>query len=1453
MGWLGMADYKVRITQAGQYQLYVLSASHDDESNSFYAWIEELADGPGGDVADWYMCFAQGEGADFGRSWRGAVRFEVGRTLRDQGSAIWQIAAPGDYTITFAPQGDGVAIDAFVFQLANLPEPDGDGPEESPMTKEKVFLESNGRVVVEAEHFADRTPFECTWLVVPEEDDGDTEHVNFRGAGYVQALPDRSPSQGQWQLLTSKGDTQSNLELWAMAIAAYSEALAIMPDFLPALKGRANAYAESGQWDKAIADYSKAIELEPDAADAWAARGSTYLQQGQWDKTIADFSKAIELEPEEWWYWGERGFGYMQLGQWDKVVTDYSKAIELKPEVADCYNRRARAYKQLGQWVKAVADYSKAIELDPNNPDQWRNRGNMYFDIEQWDNAIADYTRAIELKPEVAGYYYRRARAYRQLGQCDKAIADYSKAIANYSKAIELDPNNPRLWHARGHVYGETKQWEKALADYRQETLLRPNDAHNWLSRGSVLAKLGQWEQAIADFSKAIELKPEAAGFYNRRAGAYGQLGQWDKAIADYSKAIELKPEVAGFYNRRAGAYGQLGQWDEAIADYSKAIELKPEVAGYYSRRAIVYQQLGRLDKALADISKAIDLDPENAHYQQQRIIVQRQLGKPEGTEELRSEFEQSVDASGPSGPGVNEPSGFGTLTPATLPKTIGHLDSKDALVFRGNESYSKQQICKALYNDKDVICAITPKAPLSGFLKILESKVRLGYLNDGFSSPSVEASYVGEPEHILISIAEGPRYTKGTLVITGASNALKEELIQCLSNIDARVVDAMGISDVMKSIDKGDLNAGLTRDVYMALLWGSNKPPSFAPSFVKTSTQYLHSLLKVLGYYNSEFTLKLVPDHAERTVGLRIDFQTEGTRASIGTINISGNKINSDEQVLTYLGVKTGEPIDGVQVQILQTKLMNSGRFRFIEVKPEVNTTDPLQSTLNITLEETSPATPLDQKLTDKEALLQKVGQFMAGYRSWEKDVRFQLHFQKSKHLAELGQKHWVTIPRIAGVFSSQKGVILNEVLEDVGTQNTFVISLEKIRYLCPPLNQNILCSEPRRGWVVQLAVSPSTHKENGWIWILGMCASSGTKDNPFSHQPTINFHPSWWFHLANDPEIKITFVDDTRALVKAKNIVEIEVNRQSGEIIEVRSAIAHFKFQRGAFDERVAQLDKSISEHKYILTNTRTASGLLLSSILPLYLTHVPKNNLTLDQKKQAANTWVQMLSGFAECTTSKEDDTAAWPDKWFPIPIDESLAEGGTMQLLLSMIYQACHDNLPRDSWVRTLSHVGVLIVSGHAQSPSVSLELQELYYSDHIGPIGYLLTAQFLRYLGYPGFRVFARRGLQTMSVEDFRKDWKPLLTKDSKPKDMIRCSLEKFQTYSAEDIQLVASVFPAEIALLIEATAQKLKEAETEQLHESLDPILTDFWEKSFKETMRQRLNELLLPPNKESE
>jgi tetratricopeptide (TPR) repeat protein len=475
-GWLCLADYKVRITQVGEYQLYVRSAGHDNNSRSFYAWIEELGDGPGGTVADWYVYYTPDAYARFGKHWDEEADFErVDERVRDRGNGVWQIAAPGDYTITFAPREDGVAIDAFVFQLASLPAPEADGPPESERTEEMVFLERDGRAVAEAEHFADRTPFECSWLVVPGEDAGDTAHINFRGAGYVQALPDRSPSEGQWQLLTNKADAESDLGLWDKAIADYSEALAIMPAHLPALTGRGEAYAESGQWDKAIADYSKAIELDPSNPWAWHGRGAVYQQKKQWDKAIADCSKAIELNPDDSGHWQRRANVYSNMKQWDKAIADYSKAIELGDEWGP-WEERFDAYLQLGEVEKGLADFSKAIELDPDNSDHWHRRADAYSNMGKWDKALADYSRAIEVDPSNSWAWSGRGEVYGQKRQWDKAFADYSRAI-------EVGPSNPWAWHGRSCVYQHKKQWDKAIADCSKAIELDPDYSHHWHRR----------------------------------------------------------------------------------------------------------------------------------------------------------------------------------------------------------------------------------------------------------------------------------------------------------------------------------------------------------------------------------------------------------------------------------------------------------------------------------------------------------------------------------------------------------------------------------------------------------------------------------------------------------------------------------------------------------------------------------------------------------------------------------------------------------------------------------------------------------------------------------------------------------------------------------------------------------------------------------------------------------
>ena len=76
---------------------------------------------------------------------------------------------------------------------------------------------------------------------------------------------------------------------------------------------RGLAHGKKGELELAIADYTKAIELKPDYADAYYNRGGAWLRLGEREKAESDLATARHLGSED-------------LAALDKILQDYDRA-----------------------------------------------------------------------------------------------------------------------------------------------------------------------------------------------------------------------------------------------------------------------------------------------------------------------------------------------------------------------------------------------------------------------------------------------------------------------------------------------------------------------------------------------------------------------------------------------------------------------------------------------------------------------------------------------------------------------------------------------------------------------------------------------------------------------------------------------------------------------------------------------------------------------------------------------------------------------------------------------------------------------------------------------------------------------------------------------------------------------------------------------------------------------
>ncbi len=287
--------------------------------------------------------------------------------------------------------------------------------------------------------------------------------------------------------------------------------------------------------DDAIAAYSKAVALKPDFAEAYSNLGNALSASGLIDEALAAYRHAIEKNYKL--AAAHNGLGNMlrRIGRSDEAINSYLTAIRLKPDFALAHFNLAQAYRIAGQAEKGLSAYRDTLKIEPNNGEVYANMAVVLAELQRFDDAMNAHGRLAALMPDAA-------ITHEVLGKIMLERQDAVGAIEHFRRAVAIDSKLDTAWHGLGTALQSQGEFEEAAKCFRRMLDISPHAGIGVIYRhlfntGSAAANPTDIERL-----KTFLREPNVPAVSRIAAGfalgkALDEAKQFDEAFAYYAEA----------------------------------------------------------------------------------------------------------------------------------------------------------------------------------------------------------------------------------------------------------------------------------------------------------------------------------------------------------------------------------------------------------------------------------------------------------------------------------------------------------------------------------------------------------------------------------------------------------------------------------------------------------------------------------------------------------------------------------------------------------------------------------------------------------------------------------------------------------------------------------------------------------------------------------------------------
>lgn len=778
-----------------------------------------------------------------------------------------------------------------------------------------------------------------------------------------------------------------------------------------------------------------------------------------------------------------------------------------------------------------------------------------------------------------------------------------------------------------------------------------------------------------------------------------------------------------------------------------------------------------------------------------------------------------------------------------------------------GSIRHEVRQLRDALAADIDVLLASRAPVDPEALASLLAERLAAGYRHSGFPKAVVSSELVRDRQRIALSVKEGPHYRNGEVRVDGADTIPVEDLIQGLT-------DGTGPKDAFPRWTLPREQGGVIewykpngeKVAEDSPVWNVGQSTRFESHLEKSVAETAVRILQRCGYMDPTVTVRLDPQPNGKTT-LVVNIDEEGPRATLGEIEVHGNERNTAEEILAYLGVKPGQPLDSDIAARWKWALQESARFYEAKVEITAPPFGPGPSRLDIHVVEipdlptlSEPATPLLQASV-------RAARWMTAPKKedWQLHVAAKIvealsaYLPPAWHGADTVNLQW-TLSEV------DRATILELNVLDAQQQSVWALHIHfgngqfQLLNLARRAKMTLPAIDGKLIAIMQWDVrKPDEHGRASLLnFNIGVNSAGGDQPRPPEIKTIVN--PAALLIHSRTPEFTTSLEDGL--LRMTANGTRIEFDAETGQLRHFESAdtaagALQLRAATGLYQQRFKELAAEYSGCREELT-----AGAKLSGACRFLIDEWSESGYPQSRRQDEALALVRRLldAGVLRSldeSLSRNEPTETVANADFEIPAPPPTGPIHPLSWLkpvLHMAFAGYSKVFPRDTGAWVAGREATLALVGGRKGPLPPGRVVELLDQANAGPLSFLLATELFQYVSPYHQFVMSNATLDRLDSQALRSELRVLTDERSVAGKVVLAIATALRDASPDDLAMVSSwMTKSQFDDVLRPAFQELSRRKDEPLSQVLPDVLAQVYPALIRPLLVAELQRLDAP------